>query len=39
MHKHQSLSYGYEVVCGKRHAIIKQAEMLPISTQELSHVQ
>ena len=31
--------YGYEVVCGKRHAIIKQAEMLPISTQELSHVQ
>ena len=31
--------YGYEVVCGKRHAIIKQAEMLPIGTHELSHVQ
>ena len=31
--------YGYEVVCGKRHAIIKQAEMFPIGTHELSHVQ
>ena len=31
--------YGYEVVCGKRHTIIKQAEILPVGTHELSHVQ
>ena len=31
--------YGYEVVGGKPHAIIKQTEMLPIGTHELSHVQ
>ena len=31
--------YGYEVVGGKPHAIIKQTEMLPVGTHELSHVQ
>ena len=31
--------HGYEVVGGKPHAIIKQTEMLPVGTHELSHVQ
>ena len=31
--------YGYEVVRGKRQAILKQAEMLPIGTHELFDIQ